>query len=140
MKLFTFQNGKLQRYFVRKGNKVELTKNRYIAVPNWFPAHLKFPPHVKHISRGSLIFVHGENQWYLVPEHGQDFIDLDAAVIAKEVGKIKYPDNVEILYSSPGDKKVFLLKFGLGGHIVVDDYYLYWDGKDLKVMDADEID
>jgi len=137
MKLFTFQNGKLQRYFVRKGNKVELSKSRYIAVPNWFPTHLKFPPHVKHISRGTLIFAYDENQWYLIPEYEQD---LNAAVIAKEVRKVKYPNNVEILYSSLGDRKVFLLKFGLGGNIVVDDYYLYWDGKDLKVMDADEIE
>ena len=138
MRLFTFKNGRVYRYFTRKGNKVELTESRYIAVPNWFPPSLKFPHHMKRISKGTLVFAYDENQWYLIPD-GQNFRDFSALVIAKSVRNIKYPD-VDILYSSLGDEKVFLLKFGVGGNVVLDNFYLYWDGKDLKVMDANEIE
>jgi len=143
MKLFTFQDGKVKRYFVRKNNKIELTKDRYIATPNWFPAHLKFPYHVKHIKQGILIYVHGEDQWYLLPEGGGDLRDFSTLVIAKEVTRICNLSGVEVVYSSDlhptsnlGEKKVFLLKFAVNGHVIIDRWYVFWDYKDLNVIDV----
>jgi len=126
MKLFTFHDGKVQRYFLRKDNKIALTKERYIATPTWFPAHLKFSHNAKHIDAGTLIS--DENQLYLIPD-SPHFRDFSALVIAKSVRKIKH-QNAEVLYSSM-DKSVFLLKFPIGGNAVINDFYVFWDGKNL---------
>jgi hypothetical protein len=72
----------------------------------------------------------------LLPEGGREFT---AGVIAK-AGEIRYPSGVDVLYSSLGEKKAFLLKFKVGGSIVIDDWYVFWNGKDLNVMDASDVE
>jgi hypothetical protein len=130
VRLFTFEDGEVKPYVVRKGNKIELTKGRYILVSDQFPAYMR------HITRGTLVFAWDVNQWYLLPEGGREFT---AEVIAR-AREIRYPNGVDVLYSSLGEKKVFLLKFKVGGSIVIDDWYVFWNGKDLNVMDASDVE
>jgi hypothetical protein len=133
MRLFTFQDGKVKNYMTVKNRKIELGPGRYIVLPYHY-----FPVYTKRVSKGFLTFAWDENRWYLLPDSG--VFDSYTAVVLAKAREVRYLSGVEILYSSLGSKKVFLLEFEVNGSAVIDDWYVRWNGKELNVFDVDEIE
>jgi len=132
MRLFTFEDGKVKKYMIVKNRKIELAHGNYIVLPSHY-----FPIHTKRVDKGFLTFAWDENRWYLLPDSGV-FRGFTAVVLAK-ARVVKRLSGVEILYSSLGSKKVFLLEFEVGGNAVIDSWYVMWNGKELEVFDDEEI-
>jgi hypothetical protein len=132
MRLFTFQDGKVKNYMTVKNRKIELAHGNYIVLPSHY-----FSIHTKRVDRGFLTYAWDENRWYLIPDSGV-FRGFTAGVLAK-AREVKHLSGVEVLYSSLGSKKVFLLEFEVGGSAVIDDWYVMWDGKKLGVFDVEDI-